>query len=272
VVPHEVAGMANHAKNIFVGAGGRDSINTSHFIGATYGMERIMGRANTPVRRLFDYACREYVSGLPILYVLTVVDTGGEAVRGLFIGTDSECFLQAAELSQKINVTLLDRPITKAVVYLNPDEYRTTWLGNKAIYRTRMALADGGELIVLAPGISGFGEDPAIDRFIRRYGYCGTGTVMKAVREDGELADHLSAAAHLIHGSTEGRFTVTYCPGGLSQQETEQAGYRYGDLAKMAAHYDPSRLEPGCNRTPDGEEVFFIRNPALGLWSVKEKM
>src|SRR5712664_766152 len=218
VVPHEVIGMANYNKNILVGTGGPDSINRSHYLGAVYGMERIMGRADNPVRRVLNYAASHFIQHLPIVYVLTVVgrnEDGRLAVRGLFIGDDAECFQRASQLSLKANFFMLDAPIQKAVVYLDPEEFKSTWLGNKAICRTRMALADGAELIVLGPGVKTFGEDATIDRLIRKYGYFGTPATLEAVENDPELSANLSAAAHLIHGSSEGRFTITYCPGGL---------------------------------------------------------
>ena len=235
VVPHEVTGMANYNKNILVGTGGLEGINKSHYLGAVYGMERMMGRADTPVRRVLNYASDHFLKDLPIVYVLTVVDgsKGEPAVRGLFIGDDIECFQKAADLSLKVNFTMLQSPLQKAVVYLDPAEYKSTWLGNKSIYRTRMAMADGGELIVLAPGLVEFGEDRQIDRLIRKYGYVGTERVLSLVEENEDLRDNLSAAAHLIHGSSEGRFRVTYCPGGLSRQEIEAAGFTYGDLKEM---------------------------------------
>src|SRR6202453_3055622 len=165
VVPHEVIGMANYTKNILVGTGGREGINRSHYLGAVYGMERIMGRAENPVRSVLNYAYDHFLRHLPIVYVLTVVARradGGLAVRGLFIGDDSECFELAAALSLRANFEILDEPVRKAVVYLDPLEFHSTWLGNKAVYRTRMALADGAELIILAPGVKEFGEDNTI--------------------------------------------------------------------------------------------------------------
>jgi nickel-dependent lactate racemase len=273
VVPHEVIGMANYNKNILVGSGGPLSIGRSHFLGAVYGMERIMGRADNPVRRVLNYAAEHFLSDVPILYLLTVVRTGEDGppvVRGLFIGDDNECFQKASALSLKVNLQLLKKPIKKAVVYLNDDEFHSTWLGNKAIYRTRMALADGAELIILAPGVKTFGEDPRIDQLIRKYGYRGTPATLQAVKENPELADSLGATAHLIHGSSEGRFTVIYCPGGLSREEVEGVGFQYGDLAGMIARYDPAKLHDGYN-TLAGEEIFYVSNPGLGLWAVKER-
>jgi nickel-dependent lactate racemase len=274
VVPHEVIGMANYNKNILVGTGGRESINRSHYLGAVYGMERIMGRARNPVRAVLNYASDHFLRHLPIVYVLTVVGRradGGLAVRGLFIGDDVECFELAAALSLKVNFEMLDEPIKKAVVYLDPEEFHSTWLGNKAVYRTRMALADDAELIVLAPGVKEFGEDPTIDALIRKYGYRGTPATLDAVASHPDLAADLSAAAHLIHGSSEGRFKITWCPGHLAQAQVEGVGYRYGDLNAMLARYDPAKLAHGRNQI-DGEELFFIANPGLGLWAHRDRL
>jgi nickel-dependent lactate racemase len=274
VVPHEVIGMANYNKNILVGTGGKEGINKSHFLGAVYGMERIMGRADTPVRRVLNYAWEHFASELPVLFVQTVIGRNREGdlvVRGLYIGDDEACFIKAAELSLKVNFQMLDEPLQKVVVYLDPGEYKSTWLGNKSIYRTRMAIADGGELVVLAPGLKVFGEDREIDRLIRDFGYLSTGEILEAVKKERGLQENLSAAAHLIHGSTEGRFSVTCCPGHLTRQEIESVHYRYGDLQEMVSRYDPRRLKEGLNNMPDGEQVYFISNPALGLWSWKER-
>jgi nickel-dependent lactate racemase len=274
VVPHEVIGMANYNKNILVGTGGRQGINLSHYLGAVYGMERIMGRAENPVRAVLNYASDKFLRDLPIVYVQTVVARradGGLAVRGLFIGDDAECFHRAAALSLEVNFELVDEPIRKAVVFLDPREFHSTWLGNKAVYRTRMALADGGELIVLAPAVREFGEDKTIDALIRKYGYHGTPATLKAVEKNADLAAELSAAAHLIHGSSEGRFTITWCPGELTREEVEGVGFSYGNLDEMMERFNPDKLSHGYN-TVDGEEVFFIANPGLGLWAHKSRL
>ena len=274
VVPHEVIGMANYNRNILVGTGGVESIDRSHYLGAVYGMERIMGRADTPVRRVLNYASDHFLKGLPIVYVLTVVgrsEDGRLVVRGLFIGDDVECFEQASALALQVNFVMLERAIRKAVVYLDPHEFHSTWLGNKAIYRTRMALADDAELIVLAPGVKEFGEDAGIDRLIRKYGYCGTPATLAAVAQNSDLAGNLSAAAHLIHGSSEGRFRITYCPGRLSRAEVESVGFGFADLAAMTQTYDPAKLKDGWNDV-GGEEVFYVSNPGLGLWAYGERL
>ena len=275
VVPHEVIGMANYNKNIFVGTGGSQGINESHFIGAAYGMERMMGRANTPLRKILNYAQDQFCQDLPLLYVLTVVGTredGSLVTRGLFIGDHHDCFEKACELSVQVNFTKLDEPLDKVVVYLDPEEFHSTWLGNKSIYRTRMAIADDGELIVLAPQVGIFGEDPQIDTLIRKYGYRTTAEIMQFMEENEDLRANLSAAAHLIHGSSEGRFRITYCPGKLTQQEIESVGYEYADLKAMLQRYPAEQLRDGWNETVDGEKFYFIGNPALGLWAHQDRL
>lgn len=269
VVPHEVVGMANYSKNIFVGCGGSSMINSSHMLGAFYGMERVMGKDHSPVRRVFDYAQEKFLGDVPLMYVLTVTTNKGDEtlIHGLYIGNERRLFEQAVALSQKLNLTHLDRPIQKAVVFLDEREFKSTWLGNKAIYRTRMAMADGGELIVLAPGVRKFGEDGENDRLIRKYGYVGREKVLELVSKNEDLRQNLSVAAHLIHGSSDGRFRVTYCPGMLTSDEVKSAAFGYMPLSEALAKYPPCGLKEGYNILPDGEEVFFISNPALGLWT-----
>ncbi len=272
IVPHEVVGMASYNKNIFVGTGGTESINKSHFVGAAYGMERMMGRADTPVRRILNYASEHFTKHLPIVYVHTVMGNdakGRLCVRGLFVSDDSSGFDKGAALSLKVNFNMLDKPLKKVVVYLDPGEFKSTWLGNKSIYRTRMAMADGGDLIVLAPGLKEFGEDEEIDRLIRKYGYRGTPATLAAVKANAELQNNLSAAAHFIHSSSEGRFNITYCPGHLSRAEIESVNFRYADLRQMTARYNPAKLRDGWNIMPDGDQIFYISNPALGLWAYR---
>jgi nickel-dependent lactate racemase len=240
--------------------------------GAVHGMERMMGRQNNPLRSILHYASEQFLGDLDLWYILTVVGsdatTGKLAVRGLYIGRDIQCYSAACDLSLKVNFILLDKPVRRIVAFMDEEEYRSTWLSNKSIYRTRMAMANGGELVVLAPGLERFGEDATADSLIRKYGYKGTPTVMKMMEENLELQSNLSVVAHLIHGSTEGRFTVTYCPGHLTREEIEGAGFQYGDLKEMMKRYDVGSLHDGWNSDNDGE-FFFIRKPALGLWADK---
>ena len=271
VVPHEVVGMANQTKNLFVGCGGAAMINASHMLGARYGLERIMGRDRTPVRAVFDYAESHFFQNIPIVYLLTVTTApGGDArIHGLFAGRERARFEEAVRLSQEKNVFYVGRPVERAVVWLDPNEFKSTWLGNKAVYRTRMAMADGGELLILAPGVERFGEDPAIDALIRRYGYRGREAILAQARERSDLRENLSAAAHLIHGSSDGRFRITYCTRRLSGDEVRGVGYDWVSFDEAVRRFDPARLQPGWNDLPDGS-AYFIPNPALGLWSARK--
>jgi len=276
VVPHEVVGMANYTKNIFVGVGGADFINKSHFLGASYGMERIMGRSETPVREVFEYAREHFLKDIPILYILTVrakdPSSSEMVTRGLFVGDDFECFRLASELSLEVNFIMVEKPIRKCIVYLDPEEFKSTWLGNKAVYRTRMALADGAQLIILAPGLKEFGEDKAIDSLIRKYGYKGTPHILECTFSNEDLRRNLSASAHLIHGSSEGRFDIVYCPGNnVASEEIEAVGYHYCPYDEMIERYPLDRMHDGWNITPGGEEIYYISNPALGLWAYPER-
>lgn len=275
VVPHEVIGMANHSKNLFVGVGGSDMINKSHMVGAVYGMERMMGKDHTPVRKVFDYGMEHFLAERPILFVLTVCTApeGKTCTHGLFIGDTRRALEAAIELAQKKNIDFVPTGIKKCVVYLDPEEFKSTWLGNKSVYRTRMAIADGGELLVLAPGIERFGEDAQVDKLIRKYGYRGRLHTLEAFEkaENQDLRDNMGAAAHLIHGSSDGRFTITYAVKNISREEIESVGFRSADYDETIKRYDPEKLHYGYNTMPDGEEIYYIPNPALGLWINKEK-
>ena len=274
VVPHEVIGMANHAKNIFVGTGGSDMINKSHMVGAVYGMERMMGKDHTPVRKVFDYGMEHFLKDRPILFALTVTTAPGGKIRthGLFIGEGRKCLEEAVKLAQEKNIDFVETGIKKCVVYLDPSEFHSTWLGNKAVYRTRMAMADGGELIVLAPGIVRFGEDDLVDQLIRKYGYRGRIRILEEFNkpENQDLRDNMGAAAHLIHGSSDDRFTITYAVEKITQEEIAGVGFNPASYQEMVKKYDPEKLSYGYN-TVDDEEIYFIPNPALGLWINREK-
>ena len=273
VVPHEVIGMANHSKNLFVGCGGKRVINSSHMVGAVYGMERMMGKDHTPVRKILDYGLERFLKDRPILFVLTVTTAPNNVIRthGLYISEERIALDKAIAMSQKMNIDFLDRGINKCVVYLDPKEFKSTWLGNKAVYRTRMAIADGGELIILAPGITKFGEDQTIDKLIRKYGYSGRLKVLDLFSRNEDLRQNMGAAAHLIHGSSDGRFKISYAVKNISQAEVSSVYYNPLDYEETNKKYDYLKLAPGWNVLSDGEEIFFIPNPALGLWIDKNR-
>ncbi|MGB9682584.1 MAG: lactate racemase domain-containing protein [bacterium] len=272
VVPHEVSGMANYTKNVLVGCGGKRTIDKTHLLGAFYGMERILGRIDNPVRKVLDYAEENLLNEIPILYILTVTTQVGNSANlwGIFIGGGRKTFEEAARLSLEKNVTFVEKPLERIVVFLEEQEFKSTWLGNKAIYRTKLAIKNGGELIIIAPGVRQFGEDKGNDTIIRRYGYIGREKIIGLFKEDRGLQENQSVTAHLIHGSSDGRFTITYAVNKLSRKEIEGANYKYMPLERAYRRYNPEKIKEGFNLTEDGEEFYFIKNPALGLWVSKK--
>ena len=275
VVPHEVLGFANHNKNYFIGLAGKETIAAAHMAAACCGIENNLAALVTPIRDCFNRAEDQFLGRLPDLYVQLVMapDQQGKLVHtGVYVGDDLDTYLEAARQSRGQNITILDQPVEKIVCTMQGDEFFSTWVANKAIYRTRMALADGGQLIVIAPGLKRFGEQPDVDALIRKYGYCGTPQVMAAYRRDPLLQDLAHAAAHLIHGSSEGRFSVTYAQSRLSQAEIEGVCFQYADLDQTLARYPVDSMSPGWNDLPDGERVYFIPTPAAGLWATRAKL
>lgn len=274
VVPHEVVGMANYSKNILVGLGGRQMINKSHMVGAICNLEKIMGNVDTPVRKIFDYAEEHFLKDVPLVYVLTVTteEEHKAVVHGIYTGGSRHPFERAGELAKCWNITYLPKPVHKVVAYLEPEEFTSMWVGNKSVYRTRMIIEDGGELLVLAPGLIHFGENEEMDGLIRKYGYGGTPYVMK-LREQGGFDNADMVAAHIIHSSSEGRFTITYATdtGKMSREEVEGVGYQHMDYAEAVRRYNLHALPDGYYTMPDGEEIYVVKAPALGLWKVKKE-
>lgn len=274
VVPHEVLGFANHNKNYFIGLGGKELICAAHMMAACCGIENNLGNLLTPVRQCFNKAEDELLGELPDLYIQVVLarNEQGQLVHtGFHAGDDLETYLGAARQSREQNITVFDQPLDKVVCVMQGDEFFSTWVANKAVYRTRMAIADGGELVILAPGLKRFGEQPDVDQFIRKYGYVGTPRVMDGYRQNADMQDLAHATAHLIHGSSEGRFRITYAPGHLSREEIEGVNFQYADLDETLRRYPIDELTEGFNEV-HGERIFFIPTPSAGLWATRERL
>jgi nickel-dependent lactate racemase len=275
VVPHEVLGFANHNKNYFIGLGGKETICASHLAAGVYGIENNLGNLITPLRACYNWAEDKFLGRLPDVYFQVVMkrDPQNKLVHtGVFVGDDLETYLQAARLSRDVNITTFDQPIKKIVAHMQGDEFRSTWVANKAVYRTRMAMADGGELLIIAPGLERFGEQPDVDALIRKYGYAPTVEVLDLYKKNADLQDLAHGTAHLIHGTSEGRFTIRYAPGHLSRADIEQVKFAYADYQEAVQRYPLDQLKEGFNTMPDGEEIFYISTPSAGLWSTKERL
>ena len=200
----------------------------------------------------------------------TVTTRDGETLHlnGLYIGESRAPFEKACELAQELNIVHVERRAKKVVTYLDPEELKTTWVGNKGVYRTRMIVADGGDLIILAPGVRAFGENEEMDAMTRKFGYKGRDYILDLFNKGAFGDDKIMSAAHLIQGSSDGRFTITYCtkPELMSKEEIESVGYQWADYNEVSKRYDPHTLKEGWNTMPDGEEIYFVGTPALGLW------
>jgi hypothetical protein len=166
----------------------------------------------------------------------------------------------------------LAKAVIKIVAVMQADEFCATWVANKAVYRTRMAMADGGELLIIAPGVERFGEQPEVDALIRKYGYGGTPRILELYRQNADMQDLAHGTAHLMHGSSEGRFTIRYAPGKLTRSEVESVYYAYSDFEEALHRYDPAKMMEGWNIMADGEKVFYISTPSAGLWATREKL
>ncbi|MDD2478952.1 MAG: hypothetical protein PHS31_03575, partial [Victivallaceae bacterium] len=274
IVPHEVLGFANHNKNYFIGLGGKSTICASHMMAACCGIENNLGKLITPLRACYNKAEEKFLGDLPDMYFQVVMaydDNGKLGHTGVYVGDDLETYLAGARASREQNITIVP-PLKKVVAIMQGDEFYSTWVANKAVYRTRMAMADGGELLIIAPGLKRFGEQDDVDKLIRAYGYSGTEKVMKLWKTEPILQDLTHGTAHLIHGSSEGRFKITYAPGHLGKEEVESINFGYADIDEMLERYNPEKMKNGFNTMPDGEEVYFISTPSAGLWSVAEKV
>jgi nickel-dependent lactate racemase len=275
VVPHEVLGFANHNKNYFIGLGGKETICAAHLAAATYGIEENLGNVVTPLRACFNWAEDNLLQRLPDVYFQVTMQRDAQqrlVHSGVFVGNDLETYLMAARLSARQNITTFDQPVKKIVAVMQADEFKATWVANKAVYRTRLAMADGGELLIIAPGLERFGEQPEVDELIRKYGYCGTPKILSLYKKNADMRDLAHATAHLMHGSSEGRFKITYAPGKIAKKDMDSVHFGYADLNETLRRYNPEKMKEGWNTMPDGERVFFISTPSAGLWSTKEKL
>jgi nickel-dependent lactate racemase len=285
VFPHEVVGFSNGVKNRWVGIGGRHFLDASHsMMGLGYGMENTLGVLDTPLRKLLNRATEDFIPDFDIIDVLTVLgadEDGFPCVKGFFMGDDFETHAKAAALSEKLNVDYLDEAAEDVVVYLDPDEYKSFWLGNKAVYRTGMGIARGGRLHVLAPGVRSFSdsaEQGERERLIEEVGYKGLSHVRKCLESTPGLKDNLSVAAHCVHGSPlmddggDPLFEIIYYtnPNHMPRKRVENAGFKWGDYGQVEDVSLPDSQgfhdNFGIGRS---KKVYFVPDPGMALLKVK---
>lgn len=149
VFPHEVAGFSGGAKYLFPGVAGPDIINFTHWLGALVTSMRTIGVKDTPVRRVIARAA-EF---LPRPVVCLAMVMQGETLHGLYIGSLTDAWNRAADLSAALNITYVDHPFRR-VLSAPAEMYDDLWTAAKAMYKTEPAIADGGEVIIYAPHIT----------------------------------------------------------------------------------------------------------------------
>ncbi len=278
VYPHETAGFSNGVKNILYGLGGSDFINKTHFLSAVVGIDNIIGQTQNPIQNLFKYASDSFLKErVKIHYISYVISTNINAesfLQGLFFGDAenySRIFSKASKLSYNNNINVISDPLKNILVFLDPQNYSSTWRGNEAIYRTRRALENNGNLVIIAPGLTNFIEDPTLDDLIRKFGYLGKEAILEKVNKSKLLQENLSLAAHLIQGSSENKFKITYCTKNLSENDFRTVNYNWMNLEGAIKYYQIKKLKRGLNILPDGNEIFYITNPSINLWIARKK-
>jgi nickel-dependent lactate racemase len=149
VFPHEVAGFSGGAKYLFPGIAGPDIINFTHWLGALVTSMHTIGVKDTPVRHIITRAAT--LVPRPTLCLALVMQA--RELHGLYIGTLTEAWSQAADLSSQLNIRYVDRPYRR-VLSAPAEMYHDLWTAAKAMYKTEPAIADGGEVIIYAPHIT----------------------------------------------------------------------------------------------------------------------
>ena len=201
-VPHEVAGFAGGAKYFFPGVAGPELTHTTHWLGALTGIENVIGRVETPTRRLIE-AAAELITARIISLNTVVSRNDGELVTyALFTGDIREAFRRAAEVSRQVHIRYTERKYKTVVALLDP-HYDELWVGGKASYKLGAIIEEGGELIIYAPHLTKLSETHGT--LIEKYGYAPLESVRDMLGVSEELRENLCIAAHLAHVAYAGR-------------------------------------------------------------------
>jgi nickel-dependent lactate racemase len=202
VVPHEVAGFAGGAKYFFPGVAGPELTHLTHWLGALATIERVIGRVETPTRRVIEAAADRITT--PVIGFTSVSTRTGTGLQthALFTGGLRETVRQAAGISARVHVRHTGRSYPRVIAILD-EHYDEMWVGGKASYKLGAIVADGGELVIYAPHLKGISTTHG--RLIEKYGYAPLEQVREMVEGSDELRANLCVAAHLAHVSYAGR-------------------------------------------------------------------
>lgn len=146
--PHEVVGFSGGNKYFYPGIGGSEIINYSHWLGAVISSYKVIGSKYTPVRQIIDLASG-FIETPRSCFSLVV---SGDRLSGLYYGSPEDAYEKAADLSSKIHIKWLDKPVNQ-VLSVMPSMYKDIWTAAKGMYKLEPAVADGGEVIIYAPHI-----------------------------------------------------------------------------------------------------------------------
>jgi nickel-dependent lactate racemase len=212
-VPHEVAGFAGGAKYFFPGVAGPELTHLTHWLGALATIERVIGRVETPTRRVIEAAADRVTTPVVAFTSVSTRRDSGLLTHALFTGGLRETVRQAAAVSAQVHVRYTGRRYRRVVALLD-EHYDEMWVGGKASYKLGAIIEDGGELVVYAPHLKLISTTHG--RLIEKYGYAPLEQVREMVEGSDELRANLCVAAHLAHVSygsrigTDGRIAPRY--------------------------------------------------------------
>lgn len=238
-VPHEVAGFAGGAKYFFPGVAGPELTHTTHWLGALAGIENIIGRVDTPTRRLIE-AATDLIDAR-IISLNTVVSRRSDdelMTYALYTGDIREAFRRAAEVSRQVHIRYTGRKYKRVIALLDP-HYDELWVGGKASYKLGAIIEEGGELIIYAPHLTRLSETHGA--LIEKYGYAPLESVRDMLGVSQELRENLCIAAHLAHVAYEGRFKITMATG-LDEETCRRVNLGYMDYRGFEIREDQDTL------------------------------
>jgi nickel-dependent lactate racemase len=200
-MPHEVAGFAGGAKYFFPGVAGPELTHMTHWLGAMAQIENVIGRVETPTRRVIE-AAAEFVR-TPVISFTSVStrDETGFHTFALFAGDIRKAMRRGAEISRQIHIKYTGRKY-RTVIALLDTHYDEMWVGGKASYKLGGIVEEGGELIIYAPHLNQLSATHG--KLIEKYGYAPLEAVREMVEGSPELRANLAIAAHLAHVAYSG--------------------------------------------------------------------
>jgi nickel-dependent lactate racemase len=212
-MPHEVAGFAGGAKYFFPGVAGPELTHMTHWLGALATIEQVIGRVETPTRRMIEAAASFVPAEVISFTSVNTRDTDGLKTHALFAGDINEALRSAAAVSAEVHIKYTGRKYARVLALLD-EHYDELWVGGKASYKLGSVIEEGGELIIYAPHLNNISATHG--KLIEKYGYAPLETVREMVEYSDELRANLCVAAHLAHvsyGSTlnqQGQITPRY--------------------------------------------------------------